>query len=89
MAITILKEKTKKTYLIALLGVVIAVVIFLVWQRFFQKPSTTLSSLPLPPEEIKINFSVLENPFLKELQPFPEIPAFEGQMGRANPLSSY
>jgi len=89
MAITIFKEKTKRTYLIVLLGVVIVGVIFLIWQRFFQKPSTPSSSLPLPPEEIKINFSVLETPFIKELQLFPEIPPFEGQMGRTNPLSSY
>lgn len=89
MAITISKQKTKRTYLIVFLGVVIVAVIFLVWQRFFQEPSTPSSSLPLPPEEIKINFSVFKNPLIKELQTFPEIPPFEGQMGRTNPLSSY
>jgi hypothetical protein len=88
MAITIFKEKTKQKYLLVLLGVAVLGAIFLVWQRFFQKPSTS-SSLPLPAEEIKINFSVLENPFVKELQPFPEIPPFEGQIGRVNPLAPY
>jgi len=88
MAITFFKEKTKNKYLIVLLGVVILGAIFLVWQKFSQKTNTS-SLLPSAPEEIKINFSMLENPFIKELQPFPEIPPFEGQTGRTNPLSPY
>lgn len=88
MAITIFKEKTKKKYLIALLGVAFLGAIFLVWQKFFQKP-TSSSLLPTQPEEIKINFSILENPFIKGLEPFPEIPPFQGQTGRTNPLSPY
>ena len=42
-----------------------------------------------PPREIKINFEFLDSQALKDLQPFAEIPPYEGTVGRENPFITY
>lgn len=37
-------------------------------------------------KKIEINFSIFENPFLKENQPLEKIPKLEGEVGRENPF---
>ena len=48
-----------------------------------------LVSIPVIPEppKIEINFGVLKNPVLKELQPFEEINPLEERAGRENPFT--
>jgi flagellar basal body-associated protein FliL len=88
MALTFIEPKRQRQYLILLLVVIVLVVSFLVWNYFLAKPASPVSK-PTPPAEIKINFEILKNPILEELQPFEEIPPFEEGIGRENPFTPY
>lgn len=37
-------------------------------------------------KKIEIDFELLENPLLNQLQPIEKIPPFEGEVGRENPF---
>lgn len=91
MAITLFKEKKSKYYLILLLVIIFLLAIsFVIWQNFFNRSAEALPQTLLKYySEIKINFEVLKNPILKELQPFDEIKAFETEIGRDNPFMPY
>ncbi len=71
--------------------IVIVLVTIFVWRKnIFKTPS---SILPAPevfqPKDVEINFEILKNPAVKELQlPEAEVP-FDGKMGRENPFVSY
>ncbi|MDI6591444.1 MAG: hypothetical protein QME61_00655 [Patescibacteria group bacterium] len=85
MKIAFLEKRKKQKYLI--LTIIILTILMGIWYGFLLKPK------PLPkvfkPPEIKINFEVLKNPLLEELQPFEEIKPFEEKIGRENPFISY
>lgn len=91
MAITISEEKKRKNYLIIVLGILILLVILIaiIWKIFLQKPEKILPPITLKSPEIKINFEILKNPILKELQPFEEIKPFTEPVGRENPFLPY
>ncbi|MCH8741425.1 hypothetical protein IH779_00830 [Patescibacteria group bacterium] len=88
MAILPIKKKDRKIFNWILL---IIALILVAWfgRDFFVKPSF-LSPSSLPQEKkTEINFEVLKNPLLQDLQPFEEIPSFEGETGRENPFLPY
>jgi len=88
MAITFIEPKRKQQYLILLLIMIILGVLFLIWNYFLAKPpSATLK--PTLPSEIKINFEILKNPILEELQLFEKISPLEEGIGRENPFVPY
>jgi hypothetical protein len=89
MALLPSSQDKKQKYLIYVLGVAILGIVFMLWYRFYQKPQPPQILVPTPPQEIRINFGVLENPVLKESEPFKEIPPFEGIAGRENPFTPY
>jgi len=90
MAVNFIKERKKQRYLIIGFGIMLVVIIVILWSGYFkkEKPITIPVSTVLS-EEIKINFEVLENSFLKELQPFVKISPFVGEKGRKNPFTPY
>lgn len=90
MAITFLQQKRKQQYLTLVFIGAILLILVVVWKGFLSKPET-LPPLPEPVKlpEVKINFEVLQSPFLEELQPFEEIPPFEETAGRENPFIPY
>lgn len=88
MAITFPEPKKRQIYLGVLLVVVIFGIIFLVWNYFFAEPQPVIFQ-PTPPPEIKINFEILKNPILEELEPFERILPFADMVGRENPFVPY
>ncbi len=89
-----------------LIGAALIIAIVL-WQWLLKKQeekslSSGTGSLSANAAELKINFNVLKNPLLKELQPFPELKPLEestttvkgkieitGEKGRKNPFLPY
>ena len=90
MAVNFIKERKKQRYLIIGFGIMLVVISVILWSGYFKKEKPiTLPVSAVLSKEIKINFEVLENPFLKELQPFVEISPFVGEKGRENPFAPY
>jgi len=90
MAVKFIKERKKQRYLIIGFGIMLVVISVVLWLGYFKKEKPIAPSVSVAPlREIKINFEVLENPFLKELQPFVEISSFVGEKGRENPFLPY
>jgi len=90
MAVNFIKERKKQRYLIIGFGIMLIAISVILWLGYFKKEKPiTLPVSTVLSKEIKINFEVLENPFLKELQPFVEISPFVGEKGRENPFISY
>ena len=94
MPIKFVEAKKKQKYLILVFVVVALISAIVIWRGYFKKEE------PVPPtpgfsfREVRINFDVLENPLLKELQPFEEISLegllpLETNIGRENPFLSY
>jgi len=81
-------SQKRQKYLIFVLVAIIFVILFLAWNYFLKKPPSFYFE-PVPPPEIRIDFAVLENPDLEELQLFEEISPFEGEIGRENPFIPY
>ena len=90
MAVNFIKERKKQRYLIIGFGIMLVVISVILWSGYFKKEKPiTFPVSTIHPKEIKINFEVLENLFLKELQPFVEISPFVGEKGRENPFIPY
>ncbi len=100
MAIVFEKQKKTQRILILILIILLLATIFFIWQGFFKKEEGIISSgPPVIRKEIKINFDVLKNPLLEELQPFSGIEPFqevsaspgepEKKIGRENPFIPY
>ena len=85
------QEKKRRKYLITIILVAVLGIVALLIYRYWYLPKKELSSpvVVVPEKEVKINFEILESPLLKNLQPFQEIPAFEGNLGRENPFKPY
>jgi len=91
MAITFIQQRQKQKYLILLTIILVIITLVFIWQNFLAKPKEPIPSEEkvFTPKELKINFETLNSPILKELQPFEEIPPFEGAIGRENPFIPY
>lgn len=89
MDFTSIGPKKRQKYMIAIFIVLIFGIAFVVWNYFLAGGPESLPFIPAPPPEIKINFEVLENPILAELQFFGVISPFGGEIGRANPFIPY
>ena len=90
------KKKTQKN-LLFILVIVLVVIGFVVYNGFLKTESVpedfTDANMFIPKQEIKINFDILNDPVLKELQPFLEIQSLElatgTEIGRENPFTAY
>lgn len=88
MPILPIKKKDRKIFNLILL--IIALVVATWFGRdFFVEPFFLSPSSPSQAKKVEINFEVLKNPLLQDLQPFEEIPSFEGETGRENPFLPY
>jgi hypothetical protein len=93
MAITLLAQRKRQKYLIPLLIVIILSIGLVLWKGFITKEELpTIPEIPeivIPTKKIEIDFRVLENPLLEELQPFEEISPLEQEPGREHPFFPY
>ncbi|MCK4454367.1 hypothetical protein KAU51_03470 [Candidatus Parcubacteria bacterium] len=91
MAINFTGEKQKRLkYLVVILIVLVVVTLFVFSKSFFVKESVTPSQKVFQLKTVKINFDVLKDPFLEELQVFEEISyPEEMEIGRENPFIPY
>lgn len=88
MAILSIKKKDRKIFNWILLIAALVVAVWFGRDFLVKPPSLSPSSLPRQ-KKVEINFEVLKNPLLQNLQPFEEIPLFEGETGRENPFLPY
>jgi len=89
MAITFIEAKQRQKKLIWVLAILIFVILFIFAQGFFKKSIIKEIQMPVKTKKVTINFKILENPIFKNLQPYEEIKAFEGTLGRENPFFPY
>lgn len=97
MAIVFAQQKKRQNILIIILITSLIVTGFVLYFGFFKERKTPTElyyeeNTQAAQEEIKIDFSVLENPLLKDLQPFSEIQPYNtstGAIGRENPFLPY
>jgi Na+/melibiose symporter-like transporter len=92
MPISFIQQKKKQKQLFLIVGIVLAITALVLWFGYFREPEESFT----PPAEItsfvkdiKVDFEVLKNPFLKEFNIFEKIPPFEGEAGRKNPFLPY
>ncbi len=90
MAITFTQERQKQKNLILILILVVALMLIIVWWGFLGGATEKAEVAPaLTLKKVEINFDALKKAELQALNPFPEIAAFEGDMGRENPFIPY
>lgn len=92
MAITFLETKKREKNLILIFGIILALIVIVISYGFFFNPEIPAPSAVSFPgisqsfKKIEINWEMLENPKLKEFEPFQETPQFTGKTGRSNPF---
>lgn len=91
MAIAFIKKRKRQKYLGLIAVVVVVGSLIILWYGYFRKEKQPLPTPAVsgPYREIKVDFGILENPLLKEFQPFEKISPFEGETGRENPFLPY
>ena len=90
MAITFTQEQQKQKNLIIVLALAGVLTLIVVWWGFFRGGTEKVVVAPvLTLKKVAINFDTLKKAELQALSPFPEIAAFEGDMGRENPFIPY
>lgn len=101
MAIVFLQQKKRQKSLALVFILVVLITAVIIWWGFFKKEKEILyeETIILPQKEVKIDFEILKNPFLEELQPFSKIESFEEatstkgeveeKLGRENPFLPY
>ena len=82
------KKKQKYLGLIALGVIIVAFAIF--YFGYLNNEPGTGATIPegavQPPPPIVINYSVLENPIIDQLEPYLVVPEYEGELGKENPF---
>ncbi len=90
MAITFYQKRKVQRYLILAFILVLLITVVVLWLGFRKKEAVPPEEEPFRPEkEIKINFELLEEPLLKELEKFGDAEPFEGKVGREQPFLPY
>ena len=79
------KKEKKQAIIIDVLVVVGVLVVMFIMKRQPASLPVEMSN-PAGPE---INWEALSDQRIKDLQPFEEIPVFEGEVGRENPFLPY
>lgn len=90
MAITFAQEQKRQRNLMILLVTVVFAILVIVWWGFFKEKAEGPAVIPAPfLQKVEINFDILKKAELQALNFFPEIPVFEGKIGRSNPFIPY
>ena len=100
MAVVFLQQKREQKKLIFVFCIVLLLTLFIIWYGFFRKNGATTKTfvytVPIP-QNININFEILDNEYFKQMDPFYQIqpvptstPDISGiKVGRDNPFISY
>ena len=82
------KQKKKQKYLLGVVGLIILTIAGVLYFGFFrEREGPIIKIVPVTSiKEIKVDFGVLENPFLEKMKSFEKIPEYEGEIGRENPF---
>jgi len=91
MPINFIQQRKKQKYLALILIAAFVITAVILWFGYFRKSKPVSGKVPISSyiEEIKIDFNVLDSPFLQESQVFEKTPSFEGETGRDNPFLPY
>jgi len=91
MAIVYSAEIKKQKYLIGVVFVIVLVAIFIFMRGSFFQEQLSQEVISFPEKKIEIDFSVLDNSLLNQLQPFEAIAPLgtEAKIGRENPFLPY
>ncbi len=89
-----IKQQKRQKSLIIILFLTLLIAIFMLWPRLFKKVQLVIkegapSILEFDKKKAEIDFSILENPILKEFQDFELIEPFNEEKGRENPFLPY
>jgi len=91
MAIQVLKQERKQQNLLLVFFILLILIVFVIISGIFRRREIFMSPTPTSPQKIKtveINFDILSDPRLKELETFEEISLPE-EIGRENPFLPY
>lgn len=88
MPITFIKKRKSQQYLILILAGLILIIFSVVLFGFLAREET-FSPQSFKPPAAKVNIKILEDPIFEYLQPFKQIPSFNGEIGRKNPFLPY
>ncbi|XOB40284.1 MAG: hypothetical protein ACKKMR_03175 [Candidatus Nealsonbacteria bacterium] len=87
MAITFQEQLKKQKNLVFIFLSLVLVTVFIIWWGYYYVGEEPREELILKHfKKIEIDFELLENPLLDQLQPIEKIPPFEGEVGRENPF---
>jgi len=90
MAITFLQAKKRQRYLIFILAFVALATLIIIWQGFFKKTEIHIVPISMPyAKKVIINWQILKDQRIIELQAFEETLPFDGEVGRDNPFVPY
>jgi hypothetical protein len=82
-------QRIKRQKMLIIVFFLVILVTFLIWYFFGKKPEFISPAQPfeIPSKKVEINFQVLENPLLKELEFYEKIePIKPEEVGRENPF---
>ena len=84
-------EQNRQRILIAVFVVVLIITLFVLWWGFLKPQTPTIyvgnsGGGNSQYGEVRIDFNILENAFLKELLPFKNIAPLQNNLGRDNPF---
>jgi len=88
MAVDFIEKKRKQKYLTYVVFGIAIITGLILWFGYFKEPGEEAGSEPvsISTRDVKIDYQVLENPFLKSLTPFEKTPEYEGDLGRIDPF---
>jgi len=89
MAIIFIEKTKKQKYLIYIFLLLVLITVFIVWKGYFLKEKPLGEIIFKPTKKIKIDFNILKNPALNQLQPIEKIKPIEIGVGRENPFIPY
>jgi hypothetical protein len=91
MQINFSEKQSRQKYLIIILAILVLIAIFILNKDSIIssfKMKTTFEEVFVP-EKIEINFEVLKNSLIGDLQLPEKEESFEGEVGRENPFTAY
>lgn len=86
MAITLLQKQKIQKYLILAFIAVLIIIVFVLWLGYRKKEDLPPQEVFIVQEEVRIDFEVLKNPLLQELEVLEKIEPFAEEAGRENPF---
>lgn len=90
MSISFLEQKKKNKLLLPILGGIIIITLIIIWLGLAKRqPASSPPSPVSVKQNININWQVLKNPILDNLELFEVIQPLQGSYGRKNPFLPY